>query len=196
VIDSFGGHWSLEPPGDGWTLFSVTGLDPRAMLLWPTVATALTGPILNQVDFGVDEDANIVWAVERRVAGSDLPTPERPQPPPAEPPDSTQRLRYAYRPSTEVPPFWHPYLIGEDPLKPRRLIQGRLADLSGRNAVLMPHPATDLLRPSPADTGQPRIHRIEPAAIPVDGLQLERRYMLARRTDGQPILWRQRRRVP
>jgi hypothetical protein len=27
----------------------------------------------------------------------------------------------------------------------------------------------------------------------VDELQLERRYMLARRTDGRPVLWRQRR---
>jgi hypothetical protein len=43
VVDSFGGRWNLEPPGDGWILCSVSGLDARVMLLWPTVATALTG---------------------------------------------------------------------------------------------------------------------------------------------------------
>jgi hypothetical protein len=26
--------------------------------------------VVNQVDFGVDEDANLVWAVERRVGGA------------------------------------------------------------------------------------------------------------------------------
>ena len=75
VIDSFGDRWTIEPPDDGWTLFAVTGLDQRSLVLWPTVATALTGPELDQVDFGVDEDANLVWAVERRIAGRDVPTP-------------------------------------------------------------------------------------------------------------------------
>jgi hypothetical protein len=50
-----------------------------------------------------------------------------------------------------VPRFWQTYLIGDNVQQPRRLIQGQLADLSGGNAVLMPHPVTDLLRPSPAD---------------------------------------------
>jgi len=32
--------------------------------------------------------------------------------------------------------------------------------------------------------------------VPSLGLRLERRYMLARGTDGQPVLWSQRRRLP
>jgi hypothetical protein len=203
VVDSFGDRWSIEPPDDGWTLFAVTGLDRRSLVLWPTVASALTGPVLDQVDFGVDEDANIVWAVERRIAGRDLPTPARPQPTTpepaddsAEPADAARQPSYAYRASSDVPPFWHPYMIDEDPAPPRRLVQGRLADLSGRRAVLTPPPVSNLLRPDPDDNSEPRIHRIEPATIPLDGLQLERRYMLGRRTDGLPVLWQQRRRVP
>jgi hypothetical protein len=201
-VPLFPGRWTIEPPDDGWSLFAVSGLDQRALVLWPTVATALTGPILDQVDFGIDEDTNIVWAVERRVAGRDLPTPARPAPTTSEPPDrpdepadTTQQPSYTYIASTDVPRFWHPYLIGEDSA-PRRLEQGRLADLSGRTAELMPTPTTTLLRPNPTDAGQPRIHRIEPAAIPIDGLQIERRYMLGRRTDGLPVLWQQRRRAP
>jgi hypothetical protein len=204
VVDSFGDRWPLEPPAEGWSLFRVTGFGPRSLVLWPTIATALTGPVVDQVDFGVDEDANVVWAVERRISGKDVPTPERERPAPAvsadgsaeDSADATQRTRYAYHASTEVPRFWHPYLVSDDPDQPRRLVQGRLADLAGRRAVLMPAPVSDLLRPSFADTGQPRIHRIEPAAIPIDGLTLERRYMLGRRTDGLPVLWQQRSRVP
>jgi hypothetical protein len=40
------------------------------------------------------------------------------------------------------------------------------------------------------------MHRIEPAAVPPTGLRLERRYVLARRTDGSPELWVQRQHRP
>lgn len=45
---------------------------------------------------------------------------------------------------------------------------------------------------SPDGTG----HVLEAHAVPHQGLRLERRYVLARGTDGRPVLWRQRRRVP
>lgn len=45
---------------------------------------------------------------------------------------------------------------------------------------------------SPADP----VHQIEPATVPSLGLRLERRTMLARGTDGLPVLWQQRRRLP
>jgi hypothetical protein len=32
--------------------------------------------------------------------------------------------------------------------------------------------------------------------VPSHGLRLERRWVLARRTDGSPVLWSQRRRIP
>jgi hypothetical protein len=40
------------------------------------------------------------------------------------------------------------------------------------------------------------VHQIEPAAVPSNGLRLERRWLLGRRTDGAPVLWMQRRRTP
>ena len=40
------------------------------------------GPALDEVVLGVDEDANLLWAVERRVAGREVPTPANPPPPP------------------------------------------------------------------------------------------------------------------
>ena len=36
--------------------------------------------------------------------------------------------------------------------------------------------------------------QIQPAAIPVEGLRVQRRTLLARSTTGQPVLWTQRRR--
>jgi hypothetical protein len=195
VHDSFGDTWTVAPPADGWSLFSVDGLGPGALVVWPAVATPLTGPVLDQVDLGADEDANLVWAVERRVAGRDLPTPERPQPPvPGGRADAGEQPRYAYLPSTDVPPYWHPYLV-EQVGGRRRLVQGRLADLSGAAAVLTPEPASELLR-DPAAGGVHPVHQLEPAAVPTDGLTLERRYILGRGTDGAPVLWVQRRRGP
>lgn len=195
VRDSFDDVWALSPPGDGWTLFAIAGLGASSLLVWPGVAAPLVGPVLDQVDLGADEDANAVWAVERRVAGRELPSPERPQAPvPSGRADAGDRPRYAYRAGGDVPPYWHPYLI-EEVAGRRRLVQARLADLSGTTAALMPEPASPLLR-DPAAGGVHPVHQIEPAAIPSDGLQLERRHVLGRRTDGMPVLWAQRRRAP
>lgn len=44
VVDSFDEPHVLETPDDGWTLFQVTGLDQRSLVLWPTVVSALQGP--------------------------------------------------------------------------------------------------------------------------------------------------------
>lgn len=71
----------------------------------------------------------------------------------------------------------------------------RVADLSGPTAVLAPPAESDLLVDPHAGPGDP-VHQIEPATVPADGLRLERRTMFARRTDGTPVLWAQRRRQP
>jgi hypothetical protein len=184
----------METPDDGWTLFQVTGLDQRSLVLWPTVVSALQGPVIDQVDFGVDEDANLVWAVERRAAGRDLETPARPAALPA-PPEPTPQPGYTYWPGGEGAPHWHPYPVEATDTGPRRLIQGRLADLTRPGPRrLFPPPVSTLLRPTPGGGGS--VHRLDPAALPVDGLQVERRHLLGRRTDGTPVLWQQRRRVP
>ena len=47
-------------------------------------------------------------------------------------------------------------------------------------------------QPGPTDP----VHQIAPGAVPRAGLRLDRRYVLGRRTDGQPVLWVQRRRSP
>ncbi|HEX2221086.1 MAG TPA: hypothetical protein VHK06_01020, partial [Candidatus Limnocylindria bacterium] len=104
------------------------------------------------------------------------------------------RQGYAYRPSTRVPAHWHPYVVDAIDGR-RRFVQGRAADLSGAVATLLPAASSDLLL-DPASGGTHPVHQIEPAAIPPDGVHLERRAILARGTDGHPVLWTQRRRLP
>lgn len=197
VRDSFDEEYTLSPPV-GWSLFAVSGLGRDSLVLWPTVATPLSGPVLDEVVVGVDEDANLAWGVEQRVNGIEVPTPARPleSPPPGSPGvvDATARASYRYVPSTNVQPSWHPYVIRTTNGK-RRFVQGRLADLAKNPPQLMPEPRSAfLVDPRAAATEPP--HQIEPGALPAQGIRLQRNYVLGRRTDGKPILWMQRHRGP
>jgi len=194
VTDSFGEVWTLQTPVD-WSLFRVTGLDRATLLLWATATHPLAGPVLEDVALGVDEDANLLWAVEKRVKGKDLPTPAKPAfPAEAQPVASSERKAYAYAPSSPFYPYWHPYRIAEVGGR-RRFVQGRLADLNATPPTLLPEPQARVLADPYAGPNDPA-HQIEPATIPSQGLGLERRAMLARGVDGSPVLWTQRRRLP
>jgi hypothetical protein len=190
VKDSFGDTWPLAAPA-GWSLFGTTGLDASSIVVWATARTPLAGPILDDVVFGIDEDANLVWAVEQVVAGRTLATPA-PAEPPAVQVDPTLPPSFSYLPMTPVPRYWHPYVV-EAVNGLRRFVQGRAADLSGPSPTLLPPPVSDLLYDPKAPPGGP-VHQIEPAAIPPEGLRVQRRAMLARATTGEPVLWTQRRR--
>jgi hypothetical protein len=197
VRDSFGDTWQLSPPSDGWTLFQVEGLDVGSLLIWPTVATPLAGDPLEDIVLGVDEDSNLLVAVERRLGGRDVQTDAPPAPQPA--PEGVQldqsvRSRYRYRPSTPLVPNRHPYEVAEVGGR-RRFVQGRFADLSADPPELLPEPRAAMLQDPAAPSAGPA-HQIEPATTPTTGLRLERRWMLARRTDATPVLWMQRRRLP
>jgi hypothetical protein len=193
VHDSFGEDWTLEPPQD-WSMYTTAGLDRRSLVVWATAATPLAGPVLDEVAIGIDEDANLVWAVEHRLRGRSVPTDADPPPEPPARIDASGRAGFAYRPMTRIPPHWHPYVI-EEVAGRRRFVQGRAADLSGPTAVLLPEAESDLLS-DPASGGTHPTHQLEPAAVPSEGVRVERRTMLARATDGSPVLWTQRRRAP
>ncbi|MFC0678064.1 hypothetical protein ACFFGH_09435 [Lysobacter korlensis] len=193
VHDSFGEDWTLAPPAD-WSMFATDGLERNALVVWAVASTPLVGPIIDEVVIGIDEDANLVWAVEQRLRGRSVVDDDDP---PAEPPavlDASGRPGFAYRPMSRVPTHWHPYTLEEVDHR-RRFVQGRAADLSGPTAVLMPEAESDLLI-DPASGGMHPTHQLEPAAIPQDGVRVERRRILARATDGSPVLWTQRRRQP
>jgi hypothetical protein len=194
VTDSFGDTWTIDPPGDGWSLFATEGLSRRSLVVWSRTGTPLSGQVLDEVTLGIDEDANLVWAVEQRLRGRHVATDEDLPPEPPAVLDASGRPGFAYRPATRVPRHWHPYVV-EAVNGRRRFVQGRAADLSGPTAQLLPAAESDLLVDAAAGGTHP-VHQVEPAAIPPDGVRVERRAMLARRTDGSPVLWRQRRRQP
>jgi hypothetical protein len=202
VTDSFDETWTLSPPA-GWELFRVRGLASTSLLLWPTVATPLTGALLEDVLLAVDEDANALFAVELRAAGRDLPTEgvaPVPAAPGGEPEDASARRGYRFRPSAGARRYWHPYVLEQVDGR-RRFVQGRLANLDAVPPALFPEPVTEVLydranlTPDPADQVEP-VHQIEPATVPRSGLRLQRQRVLARDVDANPVLWVQRRRLP
>ena len=191
---------STSAPALDWSLFHVSGRRANELLTWPTVAHPLAAPVaLDVVDIGVDEDANLVWAVERRIDGSEVVEPEPAEPdPPVNPPTGQVAVmrprQFTYVPATGVPQHWHPYVIqATGPV--RRYVQGRLADLDQRPVVPRQGPTSRLLQ-DPRATPSGPVHAILPDAIPRHGIRLDRRYQLGRGTDGTPLLWVQRRRTP
>ena len=199
-VEDVMGLTAKEPEADDWTFYRVSGRRPNELLVWPAVANPLTGTVaLDDVQLGVDEDANVLWAIERRVDGVELVEPDEPaEPQPAEPAFGdvvvTGTRRYRYVPATTVPHYWHPYL-SSDAGNVRRFVQGRLADLNVRPIAPRPGPTSRLLQDPAAGSADPT-HQIAPDAVPRNGIRIERRHVLGRRVDGQPVLWVQRRRAP
>jgi hypothetical protein len=218
-VEDVMGLTSAKAPVTDWSFFRVAGRGTSELLIWPTVANPLTAATaLDDVVLGIDEDANVLWAIEQRVDGVELvepdepepdqpepdqpepdqPEPGEPEPEPVTPPEGqvvvTGRRRYRYVPATAVPHRWHPYL-GSDAGNVRRFVQARLADLSARPIVPRPGPTSRLLRNAAAGPTDPA-HELAPGAVPRAGARIDRRYALGRRVDGQPVLWIQRRRAP
>lgn len=197
VIDVFGDDHPIAPPAD-WHLFETEGLTNAQLVIAPVALNPLEGEPIERVDVAIDEQANVLWAVERRVDSQEIDSL-----PPAVPvrddrtADPTHRQTFSYRPNRPVPAGWHPYVLDSaDGIAVQRFIQARLADLNGPEPELTPQPSASLLRDPAADAEGRHPHEIVAAVIPVRGLELTRRSLLARRTDGKPVLWRERRAAP
>jgi hypothetical protein len=194
VRDSFDGEWELAPPPaegpDAWSLFHTAGLDVGALLVWPVAVAPHSGPPLDEVHLGVDEDANAAWAVELRADGrlllADDGTGEAIQQT-----TRTGTRNFRYLPSTTLPPHWHPYRR----MDPSRAFgdwqQGIVADLTGPHPRPRPGPVSRLVG-GPSGPGAGRGHQIAADAIPSSGVALRRRAKLARDTNGRPVLWVER----
>ena len=168
VRDTFGDTWEVKSPDD-WSLHRVTGAPASAMLVFPANPSPLTGQEWERVELSLDEDSNVLWAVERRLTGRDVPTVPVPEP-------VAETL--TYWPVSGVHERWHPYLR-----QGSTYVQGRLVE-SASAAHLLPEPEAMVLR---EEGGRP--HVLEASAVPSTGVRLTQRYVLARATSGDPLLW-------
>ncbi|WP_298885161.1 hypothetical protein [uncultured Serinicoccus sp.] len=211
-----GGWPGLRPPaGPEWTLFRVSGMDVADLLLWQVATRPLAGELLEHVQLGVDDASNVVWAVERRLRGRDVGSLDAAAAAvgsaggdgggdgggagdgtpgesliPAPPGDTTQPQAYVYVPGEGAQPHWIPYTIEDEP-GGVSFVQRRLADYSTSPPTRLDVAQADVLAGRPGE-----VHRIVPAAVPPTGMELVRRWQLARTAAGDPVLWVERRRRP
>jgi len=188
----------LHAPAD-FTLFKSGALDDAALVLWSVAESPLESGPIERVQFGVDEHSNVMWALERIVDGRDVdrrPAEEAASHPAYPPPvpigDTTKAKSYVYVPATGIESRWHPYEQTWDAPENLEFVQRGLADYSRQRPQPMPHPEADVLK---AGThAAPELHVVSVAALSRGGLELERRWQLARDTRGRPVLWIQRQR--
>ncbi len=217
VRDSFDEIWNLTtPPASGpgaWSLFHTAGLPESQLLVWPVAVAPHTGPLLDEILLGVDEDANLAWAVELRADGVQRLQNAETAAAIAETTRTGSR-DFRYLPSTTLPNGWHPYQrvrLG-DPAIGGAVVtaathpgagdgrsggwrQGVLADLTGPYPKHRPGPQSRLIG-GPSGAGLGRGHQLHANAIASSGVMLRRRAMLARDTNGRPVLWVERSAAP
>jgi hypothetical protein len=129
---------------------------------------------------------------EQRTPPADLVQnpPIKPNPPSG---DLTRARSYQYIPGKGIQEHWHPYPIDEVN-RERRFVLAGLADLSREKPAPLPRPRAKIL--FGGTPPEHELHMLYPSAIPSNGLQIERRWMLARDRRGRPVLWIQRQRKP
>jgi hypothetical protein len=211
VTDSFGKKYSsedldnanfkypgLHAPSD-FSIFKCDGLLDESLVLWPVAESPLESAPIERVQFGVDEHSNVLWALERivdtrevnRIAGAS--EADHPLYPAAVPLSDLQGKReYTYVPAVGVESRWHPYILDWKAEAEPVFTQWGLADYSLQVPRPTPHPDAQVLKAGTA--AAPQIHKISASAMARGGLELERRWQLARDMKGRPVLWIQRQR--
>jgi len=172
AADSAGTDWQR------WSMFRLSGDASPAMglLLAPSLTASQTSPPLEEVHFLRDEMANMVWAVEHRIA-SKLGEPFNPEVgqilPPAAPAESAPRYRFGEL----VPENWRPFIPAHVPGSTRaiRLQRARLPDQT-------PEPLGQII------AGAPPLFIAE-EEVPRAGRIVRRRFQRARWIDGKTFLW-------
>jgi hypothetical protein len=152
---------------------------PDSLLIPPALPAVLSGSPLEEVAFFRDEQANLVWAVERTTAsplGTQVDRYRYSQPATRVTVDVTDigDADLVYRLTTPIPGNWYPYL-------PK------------------PTPAGDDLTLNRLPAGTPDGQIVTESTVVEDeevsrgGLVVERTWQFARWTGGQPLLWLGRR---
>ncbi|MFB9471726.1 hypothetical protein ACFFR3_19560 [Nonomuraea salmonea] len=208
VTDVFGQRLWITPAGAGqdedwqrWSMFTLDTIGTQdvaadtSMFLPPTVPKVAEGPILEEVSLIRDENANMVWGLEKVVR---LPTGEgrrgsevvaeilahrqrfRPVPP-ADPP----RAPIAYQAMSSVPENWIPFIPVHVPGSNRAIRLQRAAMPDAVDGRLV-RPRTSLLREG-LDGGQPYfVHEEE---VTPSGTLLTLAFNRTRWRNGRVSVW-------
>ena len=88
-------------------------------MLWHVAELPLESGPIERVQFGIDEQANLLWAVERSVDSRETTSampddPNNPKINAGKPSADARKAReYAYVPGEGIAPYWHPYDIDD-----------------------------------------------------------------------------------
>jgi len=210
VTDVFGQRLWITPAGAGadqdwqrWSMFTLDTLgdEPVAadtrLFLPPTVPHVATGPALEEVSLVRDENANLVWGIERtvrlptgegrrgsEVAAEILAHRQRLFPPP--PPDAP-RAAVAYEAMSTIPENWIPFIPVHVPGDTRRIQLQRAALPSSVDGQPV-RPRTALLREG-LDTPTPQPYFVNEEEVPQTGTTLSTAYNRTRWHDGRVTIW-------
>jgi hypothetical protein len=188
VVDGFGVITEIGPSDRGsWRMFSLSGAasaaDNGALLFVPNIALdVLDNDEMEEIVLLRDEDANLVWAVERLYLGPNGEQVHNGDPtgaPDAAAPPQGADDRPRYRFSTALPRYWIPYVP--------RFLAGAQGDTYLRRG------RTDEAATLQAPQHHTRIvaesWRLREEEIPRSGVRVRRTRRFARGSDGAGVQW-------
>lgn len=203
VRDTFGTETVVPPSvdldGQRWTMFSTSGTGDGAYFIPPTLPSTLEADPVEEVALFRDEMANLVWAVERVVAGPDGERLERAREPGRASlrqhlPGDLGDAQLIYRLMTPVPDHWIPFVpvpvgglpAGEGAVE---LLRGAILRFRADGSSDLAHPRGVLLRADPAADPAQDLLRLAEEEVPRAGAVVRRLLQLARTADGRTVLW-------
>jgi hypothetical protein len=212
VTDVFGQRLWITPAGTGaqqdwqqWSMFTLDSLpaavaaapDGRRLVLPPVTPQVATGPAREEVSLIRDENANLVWGIERTVAlatgdsrrgtevAAETVAHRRALFPP--PPPDAPHAAVAYDIMTTIPQHWIPFLPVHVP-GDTRSIQLQRAALPSEVDRQPVRPGTSLLREG-LDAATAQSYFINEEEVPQTGTTLTTAFHRARLRDGRVAVW-------
>lgn len=202
IIDAFGGRTQVrssalvDGPQRTWRFFELTGDNSVAggkapwVYVAPAAGLVIEGDPVEKISLARDEQANLGWAIEHRVESALGKAVDRDPPARGFGTAETAGSTWQYRAEMDAPPHHIPLVPVT--LKGSPQYQFRRATLAGWSA-LPPEAAAGaqgrLLQPGTKFT-------VYEEELPAEGIQVIRNWQLTRRSDGRPVLWLGRRKVP
>ncbi|MEU1185222.1 hypothetical protein ABZ464_47980 [Streptomyces sp. NPDC005820] len=193
-------EWTLvgraDADEDGWTMFSTTdalGGTADYFVLPPSALRAtVDGPVIEEVRFLRDEQANMVWAVEATTENGvgrpwdgcerALTVTERP------PPDPPTEAPLRYRLQTTVPVNWIPFLPVRTDAALRSVALQRAAMQRFTDGALESVPPVGRVL-TPDGLADPSVYRVREEEVERSGTRLLRAVRRTRWLGGQTHVW-------